>query len=653
MSEDQDIKKLNFSIDDNDIDWVQGIMPGISFDDERIQALKTLKSVDINACPGSGKTTLLVAKLAILIRKWPYSNYGICVLSHTNVARNEIEEKLGETSIGQRLLSYPHFVGTFQAFFDQFVVLPQLKSEGKKDIFIDTDIVTKARWLRINRRARIAFERKYGNPSLCELSNLPDTVKIKKDGRQAQFIPVVRDVVLSSMSRGEYTYQEMQLLAEKYLTENPEIGKLISKRFPVLLVDEAQDTNDFFWGLINKVFTKEDTLRQHFGDSNQEIFSFAGADSKNSGFPKKESLRITTSKRFSQSVAHMANAVAVDGMVMTGSAIPFANNDIKQTIFLFDPNLPEKVVSAFGHQIFASFTDSELNRYATEGCHIVGLVHRKKEDSGHKTNEPKCVADYYSHYDPSYGKEAQTSLFDYFLKGKFNYQRSGEVNEFIKSASDGIWRLVRKHANEKFLALGLKPSTHYSALCELGEKSGDDRFISYNLLKCLESDWMAKDNWNAFTNNLIVYLSPWIDSVNAAKDDFIKWGDASLHEPDEDDIDLASHLRAAGINRILYAEGDRKVNVDISSIHAVKGETHLATLVLETYWYGYNMKSIIKWLYGESGEAGTRNIKRLKCQYVAMTRARGLICLAIPKNFVSEADRTKLANFGWNLMELQ
>lgn len=75
-----------------------------------------MDSVDIQAFPGSGKTTILVAKLAILAKKWTYSNVGICVLSHTNVAREEIEERLGNTEIGRKLLSYPHFIGTEHSF---------------------------------------------------------------------------------------------------------------------------------------------------------------------------------------------------------------------------------------------------------------------------------------------------------------------------------------------------------------------------------------------------------------------------------------------------------------------------------------------------------------------------------------------------------
>ena len=75
-------------------------------DGNRSDIIKNLESIDIQAFPGSGKTTILIAKLAILAKKWSYTNAGICVLSHTNVAREEIEERLGNTDIGKKLLMY-------------------------------------------------------------------------------------------------------------------------------------------------------------------------------------------------------------------------------------------------------------------------------------------------------------------------------------------------------------------------------------------------------------------------------------------------------------------------------------------------------------------------------------------------------------------
>lgn len=81
-------------ITESDIDWIENVMGNtIHFDHDRREIIKCLDSIDIQAFPGSGKTTLLVAKLAILAKKWSFSNKGICVLSHTNVAREVFLEE--------------------------------------------------------------------------------------------------------------------------------------------------------------------------------------------------------------------------------------------------------------------------------------------------------------------------------------------------------------------------------------------------------------------------------------------------------------------------------------------------------------------------------------------------------------------------------
>ena len=110
------------NVTEDDAEWAsnQLQLPNNAFrghdgNDPRLEVLKNNASLDIEACPGSGKTTLLVAKLAVLARKWQYKSQGICVLSHTNVARREIEQKLGNTKEGKQLLSYPHFVGTIHS----------------------------------------------------------------------------------------------------------------------------------------------------------------------------------------------------------------------------------------------------------------------------------------------------------------------------------------------------------------------------------------------------------------------------------------------------------------------------------------------------------------------------------------------------------
>ncbi|MGF1817160.1 UvrD-helicase domain-containing protein, partial [Vibrio splendidus] len=87
------------SITDSHIEELQA-KTGLVFDQERRKAIKGFS--DIQACPGSGKTTLIAAKLILLAKSWQQSTSGICVLSHTNVAKNEIISRLEGDEYGHK-----------------------------------------------------------------------------------------------------------------------------------------------------------------------------------------------------------------------------------------------------------------------------------------------------------------------------------------------------------------------------------------------------------------------------------------------------------------------------------------------------------------------------------------------------------------------
>src|SRR5688572_18852411 len=83
---------------------------GLLLDEQRLAFLTSTSSVDVQAAPGAGKTTLVGLKLCLLARAWSSPATGICVLSHTNTAKNEIRKVLESDDHGGQLLNYPHFI---------------------------------------------------------------------------------------------------------------------------------------------------------------------------------------------------------------------------------------------------------------------------------------------------------------------------------------------------------------------------------------------------------------------------------------------------------------------------------------------------------------------------------------------------------------
>lgn len=86
------MNKLN--VTNEDIEHAAEVLNIASgFDAQRVDVIKCMESRDIVACPGSGKTTVLLAKLIILARQLPLkNNKGICIITHTNVAIDEIKK---------------------------------------------------------------------------------------------------------------------------------------------------------------------------------------------------------------------------------------------------------------------------------------------------------------------------------------------------------------------------------------------------------------------------------------------------------------------------------------------------------------------------------------------------------------------------------
>lgn len=128
-----------------------------SFDTHRIDIIKENSSCYVQASPGSGKTTALLAKLMILANKMPlYSGKGVCVLTHTNVAIDEIKAKLGQKA--NVLFQYPNFFGTIQTFLHKYITAAALHYfYGSQIAYVDDDV---SNAVLLKKYGRLTYENK-------------------------------------------------------------------------------------------------------------------------------------------------------------------------------------------------------------------------------------------------------------------------------------------------------------------------------------------------------------------------------------------------------------------------------------------------------------------------------------------------------------
>lgn len=624
--------------------------------DPRQEVLKSMKPIDIAACPGSGKTTLLVAKLAILAEKWQYRTRGICVLSHTNAARNEIEGKLGNTAAGRCLLSYPHFVGTIHGFVNEFLALPWLRSRGFQVKAVDNEVVEERRRNMIKTQMRfsalkkyIEMNEQYQNIVGSWVISSPD-FQVLRSGKPAFANPgpaatQLRLLVETVVRAGYHRHDEMFMWATNMIDDVPGVVQIVRDRFPLLYVDEAQDNSEEQSTILHRIFMNGDgeVVRQRLGDSNQAIFSFVeDKPAKKDAFPDESKCKVLpNSYRFGSTIAKLAGPLALTQyphgcLEGHGPKRPLKSGAFegRHTIFLFDDTSIGLVLGAYAELLVGTFSGEELREGSDKGLFVaVGQVHKDSKDD----HSPHHVAHYWAEYDPELTKtdpKPQTFV-QHVSAGLAKARVRGETCFAVEKIAEGILRLagmmelranhhVRKHKHRHVLAL---LDAHESIREEY-------RSLATGL--SLDKGILTEDTWNETWKDTVCRVSMTIagaSALSAEAQRFLDWGHGLGSS------EVSATLQKSRDNVFPYSKNGKTVSIRMGSIHSVKGETHMATLVLETFWQDkqgrHNLELLLPWLYHtKSGgqNEGVQQKSRLKIHFVGMTRPSHLLCLAMKRS---------------------
>lgn len=650
------------SFEDSDVAWACGVLglPKTAFsgddgNDPRLAVLRSAETRDIEACPGSGKTTLLVAKLAILARKWPHSRQGLCVLSHTNVARREIETRLGNTAAGQRLLRYPHFIGTIHGFVNEFLALPWLRSQGYPVEMIDDEVCLRRRWRKLSVRVRTGLETNRYTEQRLRFEDTDFGIGEVRWGRSAlgEHTPTyqaMRAACEESAQEGYFCHDEMFVWAHDMIDRMPEIVESLRMRFPLLFIDEVQDNSELQSKLLHRLFVEGDApvTRQRFGDSNQAIYQHAGQreGAETDAFPVAAARAdVPNSFRFDQGIADLANPLGVDPQGLQGLRQQGADGTSdtvgKHAIFLFDDAQAANVLGCYGAYLTEVFSDEEL-RHGSFAA--VGAVHRPKGDD----NPPRSVQYYWPAYDHeiSVAEPQPSTLVQYVTAGRRLAHRSGESYSCVEKLAGGILRLVRLTAPD--LKLKQRKRRHRYVL-DLLEGMPGAQYVYLDAIRalCVDGATLTQESWEDEWQAKMVDVVTAIAGIAPEQDEahqFLAWTDAVA--AGQDDAGLGSD------NVFRHPASKPEVEIRVGSIHSVKGETHTATLVMDTYFFTHHLRALKRWLTGaKSGGAGesARMQSRLRLHYVAMSRPSHLLCLAMREDALTKADIGEIVDRGWKV----
>lgn len=688
------------------------------FDPIKVNIIKEDSSCYVQACPGSGKTTTLLAKLIILANKMPLpEGKGICVLTHTNVAIDEIKAKLGTKA--DVLFRYPNFFGTIQTFLHKYVTaaalhyfygsqityvddemsnavflkkyykLPIRESKLRGQIFARTvskeHIINAAEIETLGGMDRLMAAnviKKKGKRIVkydfqlagYNLDNIPHEYRLlirtkrdnilnrqgkeiilsyKVDWKNNKIITNSGSIGLGSPSGAEYmkikeemfsegilSFQDAYDLAFRYIREKKlDFSRFSDKRFKYLFIDEVQDCDNLQVDLIQKIFDEKKVVIQRFGDYCQAIFERDECSGpENDKLKDKPVLHIHDSIRFGEKIANPLRSLCMvpNDKLVGNDEIP----SVTPIIITYEDPLSvfPKYVELLNTTLIPEMNNRSISDIANQ---------EKREDPLHRINVKACG--WVGKKEASAQKRYIESYFPQFEKKNAGHRVEGvSFNEFILKNLHGT---IKEHATSIIQGI-LK----YLDLCEI--RNGNRRYTKTSFFEFLTATNIEqKENFLKEVMNwaLLIAKSNSDDDINKIRSTIHQYITETLlplygkeETPDAlsffDTINENPYEGQATEHRNIYHGDNGTIDIEVSTVHAVKGETHAATLYLETFYNRHHESDRLAEQFKGVAYTGTDadTLKNLRVAYVGMSRPRYMLCVAIQQDRFDKIDCDEL-----------
>lgn len=662
-------------VTDAEIEYAESLLlpEGKHFDDERRRVIKDLTTVNVLACPGSGKTTVLLAKLIILAHRMPFSDgRGVCVLTHTNVAIDEITESLGIQA--STLFQPPSFFGTFQSFVDRFLAIPAcVHYFNKRPDYIDGEkydtqvgfFFQQLPWDHELRR----FVYGQANRNLAGLSSKEKNLKaidlmknlkidfvlhkvFREVGATRAFLDgkpkkgivsnkylEVKKVKIKPIKEGIIGFDEAYFIALKYLHDYAAIlAKAFQKRFAYVFIDEMQDTDSLQNEVINRLFSTPEVVVQKIGDVNQSIYAGKVRAETIWRMEGPNQLTITGSKRFHETIAKLVRNICIEKnnpLIGCAEVVP----KLTPTIIAFKKENIEQVIPRFAELIGEkNLNDHAVRRGRSNVYKAIGWRKHHEDGIGLSTywND-------FNYSDPS-KEESSVGFLDMLAVDKLkmltqgtNYIREHVIRILLRAL---VITSNRREQNGR--------NYFYSKTTVLQFLRSHDEGKPYRTLTEHISNWALFDDITILRKSLESYL----------RNEFIKifpvQNDQALNDFINAPAMVMNHGKQKQTSNIYQHQlsSGQSVDIRVGTIHGAKGETHTATLYLETTYQGSSeFERLIEFVCGNFDETlalKPRHIESLKMAYVGLTRPSHFLCLGmLAENFT--AHEARLAAAGWEL----
>ncbi|NBA78038.1 UvrD-helicase domain-containing protein [Emticicia sp. ODNR4P] len=606
------------------------------FNEEQKIVIRTWNTVNIQACPGSGKTTTLAAKLMILAEKLPKSfQQGICIITHTNTAVDEIKKKLGPYANFYN--NYPHHFGTIQSFVDKYLAIPAYKKHFQQSPnILDDDTWLKylekqSDYVRLAKNNYITTNSINISKLVFNLNNFKISKKLNDTnvfvGENSDTYKNIYAFKKRMLEQGQVSYAEAYSLAFSYLRKNPQLANLFSKRFSLVLIDEMQDMETHQYKLINDLFGNGNTIVQKIGDINQSIFSLNSEQEKSDWDTSANSLSLNSTTRLSHHLAEIVKPICLSPQSMEGNWNPFPL--IKPTIIVFNDNTKGNVKEKFVELIHAH----NLLQFWSEDKPFKVIGGRRGEVQDKHLN----INSYWSDFNKNISvktREEFDNLFAYLEKCQA-LKSEKNVKEIRKTLLNAICKALKlAEIRNPLTSYYFTPATFTQYL--FSEKEVENKNLNAKLAKWILGFQHTPELRTEIEDYLKTLLTIFQKQSTTKLENFL--------------ADTAASIEPQQEPRQSYEYQGVKVFFD--TVHGVKGETHTATLYLETY-----LKQVFD-IGGKILPHITNPVKpdkackkRLPQAYVAMSRATHFLCLAVHKDRFKDDVKAYFENSdnGWEV----
>jgi len=438
--------------------------------------------------------------------------------------------------------------------------------------------------------------------------------------------------LLEKLENGDWTEYTRSALRQYIDPEkkSKRTNRKTGKAYPNVFIDEMQDTSDPQLEVLTKVFRTVSSV-QRFGDVNQSILG-RGPRTAAQAFPVAGCHEVKTSLRFGDEIAAVANSVKAVGGPIEGRGDPAI---APPALLLYSDQTVEQVIARFGRWLAPLVTVEQLDRYPVKAVCAIKRVGNAKQPVG------RHVRDYFPEYDDTAGKAVggRTSVRELLRAAAADTEgaerRSG-------AARQAILLLLGTYGKDDY-----KAARSWRELVQLLSQSQLPR-VRLTVLNCIlgEHDVSTEANTRSAISRVLLEL-----------DDLVDPGALSTAIPDAWLLDGGASAQASKTqpNLLTVQAAGVEIPVHIATIAAVKGETHLATLVLESCFdKAYDLKSVLPFLCGDESAAAIAD-DTLKSQvmnvFVASTRPRRLLAFAMHTDRASPATQTKLTARGWSVLD--